>query len=101
MNVVKKYMLALLVSVTATAVQAGDNRVSLFHCGLLLGGTVKAFGPQPAASKGRQYVSSELLRTVDARLPDTSPFADTKLKDVGRRRLPRAITVAKVGCSWR
>jgi hypothetical protein len=98
-----KLLLILVLTAFTSTAYAGGGIASLLQCGIKLGGAKPVYetsfgaNDRKANSKSLVAVSRELRSVV---FPTSSGFTTEKSKSTGRK-MPRAITLAKVGCSWR
>jgi hypothetical protein len=97
----KKLMLCMAISAMATTVHADKENRSLFQCGVNLGGAKKVY--KPTATK-KEYRFKDTYQVAPTRYAGTLHLAtpeSTPVKDKSALRLPRTVTVARFGCSWR
>ena len=93
--------LVICLSVLGTPAQAGDAKFSLLRCGLQWGGSSTQPSAYTAAKKKQKYDTLRSLDSFYSNRPVAHSFDTTSSEKNGRGRLPRTITLAKVGCSWR
>lgn len=97
----KIFALIVLVSVMTNTAHARGDKLSLFHCGLKLGGTTKVHNTYSADKKSRGNAGNKASKSIDSNGVYAAAFTGATTDKVGRRRLPRTFTLANVGCSWR
>ena len=101
MKYVNVFVLTLLLSVVATSAHAGAGKISLFRCGLQLGGTTVDYKTDPSRRKNQGYAANKRVRAARSNDPRVTHFTTALAKDNGRLRMPPALTLAKFACSWR
>ena len=101
MKCVRRVAFTLLVSVMATTAHAGAPKLSLFNCGVQFGGNTKIQKAYPAPKKDRGYGADQTVKSIESKKTGVATFIGARSNEIGRRRLPPAFTVARVGCSWR
>jgi hypothetical protein len=101
MKYVNVFVLTLLLSVVATSAHAGAGKVSLFRCGLQLGGTTVDYKTDTGSRKNKGYATNTRASTARSNGPRVTNFTTALAKDNGRLRMPPALTLAKFACSWR
>jgi len=101
MKYVKAFTLTMLFSVMATTAHADGIKLSLFQCGLKLGATTRVHKENSESKNNREYGTNKAFKSIDSSRFGVANFTGAPPKETGRRRLPPAFTLARVGCSWR
>jgi hypothetical protein len=101
MKRIEIFALAIGVFVLGTPAYAGDDKFSLLRCGLQWGGSSMEARTVTAAKKPPAFDTRGSLVPLYSGRPVAHSFFTSRAGKKERRRLPRTITVAKVGCTWR
>jgi hypothetical protein len=101
----KHLILLLVLSATGPAVHAAEDRSSLFACGINFGGKQLTFSvpTRTSSKKGYEVQNQRLLHVAGAVRTQTVRFIEPSTAESSKKekRLPRKVTFATVGCSWR
>ena len=103
----KRFALTLLVSLMVTSAHAGDDKFSLFRCGLQFGDSTKVSKAYTATNvtnvtnkKQRFDTNQRVGRSIVSIGPDVTNFKIATSNDTAHGRIPRTFTFAKFVCSW-
>lgn len=101
MTHIKILALVIGILVLGTPAYAGDAKFSLLRCGLKWGGSSIETTEYTAAKKTPAFDTRRSLVPSYAGRPEAFSFFTPSAGKKARSRMPRTITVAKIGCSWR
>ena len=101
MKQIKIFALAIAVFVLGSPAYAGEAKFSLLRCGLQWGGSSMEARTYTAARKTPAFDTRRTLIPLYSGRPEAHSFFTSSAGKKERGRMPRTITVAKVGCSWR
>jgi len=101
----KQLALIVILFATATAAQAGEERSSLFACGVNFGGNQLTYSTPAESTSKKEYraVNRRLQYVTGAVRTETLRFIPAHTSEFTKKekRLPRKFTFATFGCSWR
>jgi len=101
----KHLVLMLMLLAMATTAQAGGDRSSLFACGVNFGGKQLTYQSSSETKNKKDYRlhntrMNHVLGAVRTERPQLSLHQQAK-SNKSEIRLPRKLTFAIIGCSWR
>ena len=100
----KRLALTVMLLAMATTAQAGDDRSSLFTCGVNFGGKQLTYQSNAETKNKKNYrLRDTRMNHVlgAARTEPTLSLHRLATSNKSEIRLPRKLTFAIIGCSWR
>ena len=101
MKHLKIFALAIGVFVLGAPAHAGGAKFSLLRCGLQWGGSSMEARKETVARKTPVLDTRRSLVPSYSDRPESYSFFTSTTAKKARGPMPRTITVAKIGCSWR